>query len=141
MTYGSIYVATTSHLANPEHALKCLREASEFEGPAIVINYAPCTNHGIRGGMANVEQHCKDLANAGYLLLLRFDPRRKADGLNPLQLDSKLPTFDVAPVLKGENRFASLKDIHPEEAALKFPLMVQDLKDRWNRYEKMAAGK
>jgi pyruvate-ferredoxin/flavodoxin oxidoreductase len=88
--------------------------------------------------MATNVKHAKELVEAGYLVLLRYDPRRKAAGQNPLQLDSKKPKFDLAPLLQGENRFAALKDIYPKEAELKFPLLLQDLKEHWEYYEKMA---
>jgi pyruvate-ferredoxin/flavodoxin oxidoreductase len=138
MTYGNIYVATTCHLADPEHALKCIREAREYPGPSLVITYTPCISHGIRKGMGTTMQHAKDLVKSGYLLLLRYDPRRKAQGKNPLQLDSKKPTFSLDPLVGEESRFASLKDIYPSEAEKKYPLLVEDLRRRYEYYEKMA---
>jgi pyruvate-ferredoxin/flavodoxin oxidoreductase len=141
MTYGNIYVAMTCHLADPEHALKCIREAREYKGPSIVINYSPCISHGIKKGLATTVQHAKDLVDSGYLLLLRYDPRRKGEGKNPLQLDSKRPNFSITPLTGGENRFASLKDIYPAEAEKKYPQLVEDLKNRYEYYARMAAAK
>jgi pyruvate-ferredoxin/flavodoxin oxidoreductase len=141
ITYGNIYVATTCHLADPEHALKCVREAREYKGPSIVINYSPCISHGIKKGLGVTMQHAKDLVSGGYLLLLRYDPRRKAEGKNPLQLDSKKPAFSISPLIKEENRFASLSDIYPEEADKKYPQLLEDLKSRYEYYARMAAGK
>jgi pyruvate-ferredoxin/flavodoxin oxidoreductase len=80
------------------------------------------------------------LVKSGYLLLLRFDPRRKADGKNPLQIDSKPPVFSIEPLVKGENRFAALQDIFPKEAAKKYPQLVEDLKARYEYYARMAAA-
>jgi len=137
MTYGNVYVGMTCHLADPEHALKCIKEAREYNGPAIVINYAPCINHGIKKGMASTPQHAKELLKAGYIILYRYDPRRKAEGKNPLQLDSKEPDYNLEPIFKGENRFASLKDIYPKQAEIKRPLLKQDLKKRYDYYANM----
>ena len=138
ISYGNVYVGMTCHLADPEHALKCIKEAREYNGPAIVINYSPCINHGIKKGMNSTPQHAKELLKAGYLILYRYDPRRKAQGKNPLQLDSKEPDFNLDPLFNGENRFASLKDIYPKEAAIKRPLLQQDLKNRYNYYANLA---
>lgn len=138
MTYGNIYVASTCALANPEHALKCIREASEYNGPSIVVNYAPCISHGIKKGLSSTPQHAKDLVKSGYVLLYRYDPRRAAEGKNPLQLDSKQPDFTIDALVKEESRFASLKDIYPSEAAKKYPQLKADLEARYARYAKMA---
>jgi pyruvate-ferredoxin/flavodoxin oxidoreductase len=134
ITYGNIYVAMTSHLADPEHALKCIKEAKEYKGPSLVINYAPCISHGIKAGLAHTPKHAKNLLDAGYNILYRYDPRRRAEGKNPFQLDSKKPSFDVTAVLEGENRYAALKEIYPKEAEVKYPLLVEDLKKRYNYY-------
>ena len=138
MTYGNIYVATTCHLADPEHALKCIREAREYNGPSIVINYSPCISHGIRKGLATTMKHAKDLVKAGYLILLRYDPRRREQGKNPLQLDSKRPDFSILPLISEESRFAALQEIYPDEAAKKQPQLLEDLKSRYEYYARMA---
>ena len=138
MTYGNVYVANTCALANPDHALKCIREAAEYEGPSIVINYAPCISHGIKKGMQSTPQHAKDLVKAGYIILYRYDPRRADEGKNPLQLDSKAPNFTIDPLVKEESRFASLKDLYPSEAATKQPQLMHDLERRYARYANMA---
>lgn len=136
MTYGSVYVASTCMLADPEHALKCIREAGSYKGPSLVINYAPCISHGIKQGLSYTPQHARELLQSGYILLYRYDPRRTLEGKNPLQLDSKKPDFSLAPLFKGESRFASLKDIYPKEAEIKQPQLVEDLKKRYEYYAK-----
>jgi pyruvate-ferredoxin/flavodoxin oxidoreductase len=141
ITYGNIYVAMTCHLADPEQALRAVKEATEYQGPSIVINYAPCISHGIRKGLATTVAHAKELVKSGYLLLLRYDPRKGAEGKNPLTLDSKKPNFSIAPLVKGENRFAALPDIFPKEAEKKHPQLVEDLKSRYEYYARMAAQK
>ena len=141
ITYGNVYVANTCALANPDHALKCVREASEYDGPAIIINYTPCISHGIKKGLNSGPGHAKDLVKSGYLLLYRYDPRRKDEGKNPLQLDSPKPTFDSTPMFEDEIRFSSLKDIYPTEAEKKRPQLIDDLKRRYQYYAEMAASK
>jgi pyruvate-ferredoxin/flavodoxin oxidoreductase len=140
MTYGNVYVASTCALSNPEHALKCIREATAYEGPSIVVNYSPCISHGIKKGLQYGPQHAKELVKAGYVLLYRYDPRRAAAGKNPMQLDSGQPDFKIAPLVAGENRFAALVDIYPSEAEKKHPQLVEDLKQRYEFYRKMAAS-
>jgi len=138
MTYKNIYTASTCLLADPAQALKALTEAKEYNGPALIINYSPCINHGIKKGLGSGPKHCKDLVKAGYVCLYRYDPRRAAAGKNPFQLDSKEPDYDLAALIKGENRFAALKDIYPKEAEVKFPMLLNDLKNRYNGYKKLA---
>ncbi|OHT14860.1 pyruvate:ferredoxin oxidoreductase A [Tritrichomonas foetus] len=138
ITYGNVYVASTCALANPEHALKCIREAREYNGPACVINYTPCISHGIKKGMSSLPQHAKELVKSGYLLLYRHDPRRRQEGKNPLQLDSPKPDYNINPLISDESRFASLADIYPKEAETKRPQLVEDLKKRYEYYARMA---
>jgi pyruvate-ferredoxin/flavodoxin oxidoreductase len=80
------------------------------------------------------------LIKSGYVLLYRYDPRRKEEGKNPLQLDSPKPDFSIAPLIVGENRFASLIDLYPSEAEKKHPQLIEDLKQRYEYYYKMAHG-
>ena len=141
MTYGNIYTASTCLLADPAQALKALVEAEEYDGPALIVNYAPCINHGVKKGLGTGASHCKDLVKAGYIVLYRYDPRRVAAGKPGLQLDSKEPTYELAPLVKAENRFASLIDLYPQEAKIKHPLLIQDLKRRYNYYLKLSKGK
>jgi pyruvate-ferredoxin/flavodoxin oxidoreductase len=140
MTYGNVYVASTCALANPGHALRCIREAADYNGPSIVVNYSPCISHGIKQGMKETPQHTKKLVKSGYVLLYRYDPRRRKEGKNPLQLDSPKPDFSLAPLVIGENRFASLVDLYPSEAEKKHPQLIEDLKERYEYYYKMAHG-
>jgi pyruvate-ferredoxin/flavodoxin oxidoreductase len=141
ITYGNIYVASTCLLADPAQALKAVIEATEYEGPSLIINYSPCINHGIKKGLGTGPNHCKDLVKGGYILLYRYDPRRAAEGKVPLQLDSKQPEFSIAPLLKGENRFSALVDLYPGQAEAKHPQLVADLKRRYEYYLKLSQGK
>lgn len=138
MTYQNIYVGSTCLLANPAHALKVVQEAASYEGPSLILNYAPCINHGIDGGLTATPKHCKDLVNSGYITLYRYDPRKATAGGNPFQLDSKKPTFNIDPLIKEEVRFRSLEQSYKELATLKRGQLVEDLKSRWEKYSKMA---
>ncbi|MDD5862544.1 MAG: pyruvate:ferredoxin (flavodoxin) oxidoreductase [Prevotella sp.] len=125
-TYGYIYVAQIAMGADNAQTLKAIREAEAYPGPSLVIAYAPCINHGIKGkdfdgkgkrGM-NRSQHEEALAvECGYWHLWRFNPELAKEGKNPFQLDSKEPQWDnFQKYLQGEVRFASLKKARPEEA-------------------------
>lgn len=138
MTYRNVYTASTCLLADPNQALKAVVEAKEYNGPALIINYSPCINHGVKKGLGTTPSHCKDLVKSGYLVLYRYDPRRVAQGKNPFQLDSKDPNYDLSPLLKGESRFAALKDLYPKEAEIKYPELLSDLKSNYEKYKDLA---
>jgi len=133
MTYKNIYVASTCLLANPGQALKAIKEATEYKGPSLVINYSPCINHGIKKGLTSGPQHCKDLVKSGYVLLFRYNPTT-----GKVTLDSKKPDFELSRVLKTENRFTALTDLFPKEAKAKFPQLKADLMNRYNKYAQLA---
>ena len=124
-TYGYVYVAQVAMGADNAQTLKAIREAEAYHGPSLVIAYAPCINHGIKGKEAdgkkrsmNRSQHEEELAVAcGYWHLWRYNPELANEGKNPFQLDSKEPKWeDFRNYLLGEVRFASLKKARPEEA-------------------------
>ena len=105
MTYGYVYVAKVALGADFNQCMKAFIEAESYSGPSIIIAYSPCINHGIKGGMKNSLLSAELAVNSGYWELLRFDPRKKELGENPLQIDSKKPTLDLAEFTKTENRF------------------------------------
>ena len=116
MTYGNVYVASIALGANYMQAIKAFVEADAYPGPSIVIAYCPCINHGIRAGMGNSIVEERKAVKSGYWPLYRYDPRRKAQGLQPLQLDSSAPDF-----INGEDRYVDLKMLDAEEAAVLQP--------------------
>lgn len=140
MSYGYIYVAQVSMGADPAQTLKAIREAEAYPGPAIVIAYCPCLEHGIKGGMANSQLEQKRAVECGYWNLYRFDPRRKQAGENPFVLDSKDPTGDLKAYLKSERRYASLMDSFPERAERLYDKTVQDAADRLASYKRRLNG-
>lgn len=108
MSYGYVYVAQVAQGANQAQLLKALLEAESYHGPSLIIAYAPCINHGIKGGMSIAQTEEKKAVDAGYWHLFRFDPRLALDGKNPFQLDSKAPTMDYEDFIMGEVRYNSL---------------------------------
>ena len=140
MQYGYVYVAQVAMGANYNQTLKAFQEAESYNGPAIIIAYAPCINHGIKkkGGMANAMQEMKDAVAAGYWHLFRYDPRLADQGKNPFQMDSKAPTQDYIQFLQGETRYASLKISFPERADTLFAKAEADAKEKYEKLAKRA---
>ena len=137
MSYGHVYVAYVSHGASQAQLLKAMREAEAYKGPSIVIAYSPCINHGVRKGMGKSQIEAKLAVECGYWTLLRFDPRRAEEGLNPLQIDSKEPNWDLYDeYLMGETRYAQLKNINPEKAEALLAINKAEAKRRYEMYQK-----
>ncbi len=138
MSYGYVYVAQIAQGADYNQCVKALVEAESYPGPSIVIAYAPCINHGIKGGMNMAQTEEKRAVAAGYWHLFRFDPRRTAEGLNPFQLDSKAPTADYQEFIKSEVRYNRLSRTNPERAAKLFEKAAKDAADKYAKLAKMA---
>jgi pyruvate-ferredoxin/flavodoxin oxidoreductase len=136
MTYGYVYVASVAMGANKNQLLKALIEAESYQGPSLVIAYAPCINHGINMGRSQHEE--KRAVDTGYWVLYRFDPRRKEKGENPFVLDSKEPKGDFREFLMGEVRYSSLTRTFPENAEALFKKAEEDMKKRYELYKEMA---
>ena len=137
-SYGYVYVAQVAMGANMNQLIKALQEAESYDGPSLIIAYAPCINHGIRGGMGTSIAQEKKAVETGYWHLYRFDPRRKEEGKNPFILDSKEPTKPFMDFLNSEVRYTSLKVTFPEIADELFKAAEQDAKERYEKYKKMA---
>ena len=102
--------------ADYNQCIKAIAEAESYHGPSLIIGYAPCINHGIKGGMSIAQTEEKKAVEAGYWHLYRYDPRLAAEGKNPFQLDSKAPTKDYKDFIMGEVRYNSLARANPERA-------------------------
>ena len=140
MSYGYVYVAHVAMGADYNQCIKAIHEAESYHGPSIIIGYAPCINHGIKGGMSIAQTEEKKAVQAGYWHLYRFDPRLKAEGKNPFILDSKAPTADYKDFIMGEVRYNALARQNPERAEKLFGKAVQNAKDRYDyllRYAKL----
>lgn len=120
MSYGYVYVAQVAMGSNYQQTLKALVEAESYDGPSLIIAYAPCINHGIRAGMGKSMTEMKKAVDSGYWNMLRFDPRLAAEGKNPLSIDSKAPTASFSDFIMGEVRYSSLKLEFPERAKTLF---------------------
>jgi pyruvate-ferredoxin/flavodoxin oxidoreductase len=120
MSYGYIYVAQVAMGADMNQCVKAIQEAESYNGPSLVIGYAPCINHGIRKGMSKAMEEEKLAVQSGYWHLFRFDPRKALEGKNPFTLDSKAPTKEYQEFIMGESRYINLKKQNPERAAKLF---------------------
>ena len=116
MSYGYVYVAQVAMGADMNQLLKALTEAEAYHGPSLVIGYAPCEMHGVKGGMQNCQQEMKRAVDAGYWQMFRYNPQLKAEGKNPLTVDSKAPTADYREFITSETRYSRLAQQFPERA-------------------------
>ena len=140
-TYGYVYVAQIAMGADNAQTLKAIREAEAYPGPSLIIAYAPCINHGIKGTKKmkrsmGTSQREEELAVAcGYWHLWRYDPRLTDEGKNPFQLDSKAPNWEeFQDFLMGEVRYSSVAKAYPEEAAELFSQAEKMAKLRYQAY-------
>ena len=138
MSYGYIYVAQVAMGADMNQCLKAIREAESYDGPSIIIGYAPCIAHGIRKGMGWIMEEEKAAVQSGYWNLFRYDPRRAKNGENPLVIDSKAPTKDYKEFLMGETRYINLEKKNPERAAKLFNNAADDAKAKYERLKKLS---
>ena len=140
MSYGYVYVAQVAMGANMNQTLKAIAEAEAYHGPSLIIGYAPCEMHSIKGGMTNCQSEMKKAVECGYWNLFRFNPALKAEGKNPFTLDSKAPTGDFQQFLLGENRYASLKLSFPEKAQELYEKAARDARERYESYLRLTEG-
>ncbi len=127
MSYGYVYVAQVSMGADMNQCLKAFREAESYHGPSLIICYAPCINHGIKGGMGVSQLEEKKAVEAGYWHLYRFDPRQE----EAFKLDSKEPTAAYRDFIMNEVRYSSLTRAFPERAEKLFAEAEQNAAARY----------
>ena len=138
MSYGYVYVAQVCMGADKNQVLKAIAEAESYQGPSLIIGYAPCINHGIRIGMGNSQLEAKRASECGYWAMYRYNPTLVGTEKNPFVLDSKEPTADFKEFLMGEVRYASLAKAFPEAADALFEKTHKDAMDRLAGYKKLA---
>ena len=138
MTYGYVYVAHIAMGADYNQCIKAITEAESYNGPSLIIAYAPCINHGIKGGMSIAQTEEKKAVESGYWHLYRFDPRLKAEGKDPFILDSKAPTKDYKEFIMGEVRYNALARQNPERAERLFSNAVKNAADRYDYLKRLA---
>ena len=138
-TYGYVYAAQIAMGANQEQTLKAIREAEAYDGPSIIIAYAPCINHGLKAGMGKAQDEERRAVECGYWHLWRYNPMLEAEGKNPFTLDSKEPNWDLFQAfLDGEVRYASVKKQYPTEADELFKAAKENAQWRYNNYRRLA---
>ncbi|MBF8982895.1 pyruvate:ferredoxin (flavodoxin) oxidoreductase [Lutibacter sp. B2] len=137
-TYGYVYVAQVGMGADKNQFMKALTEAESYNGPSIIIAYAPCINHGIREGMGRTQANIKQAVDCGYWHLYRYNPMLKEEGKNPFILDSKEPKESFREFLDGQVRYTSLKKGFPEMAEELFEKAEKEAKEKYEEYKKKA---
>ena len=137
MTYGNIYVAQVALGANMNQTVQALAEAEAYDGPALVICYSHCIAYGIDMSKGLLE--AKKAVQSGRWILYRFNPALKAQGLNPLKVDSGEPIIPLADYLGGETRFKNLAKMNPERAAALTKIAEEEYAYKRKLYKQLAA--
>ncbi|MEG2574343.1 MAG: thiamine pyrophosphate-dependent enzyme, partial [Bacteroides sp.] len=138
-TYGYVYCAQIAMGADQAQTLKAIREAEAYDGPSIIIAYAPCINHGLKAGMGKAQAEEAAAVACGYWHLWRYNPSLEAEDKNPFTLDSKEPVWeDFKNFLKGEVRYSSVMKQYPAEADELFQAAEDNAKWRYNNYKRLA---
>ena len=135
MSYGYVYVAQCAMGADNNQVLKAMVEAESYNGPSLVICYAPCINHGIKGGMGIAQLEEKKAVEAGYWNIFRYDPRLADEGKNPFMLDGKAPSASYRDFIMGEVRYNSLTRSFPERAEKLFEKAEKVAADKYAHLE------
>ena len=132
MSYGYVYVAQIALGANPAQTVKVISEAEAYNGPSLIIGYAPCELHGVKGGMNHCQDEMKSAVKAGYWNLFSFNPALKAEGKNPFVLTSKPGDGTYQAFLNNETRYTSLTRSFPERAEVLFKASEKAAADRYD---------
>lgn len=139
MSYGYVYVAQCAMGADNNQVLKAMVEAESYNGPSLVICYAPCINHGIKGGMTRTQTVGKEAVACGYWHLWHYNPQLEAEGKNPFVLDSKEPDWTkFREFLMKEVRYSSLQKSFPTEAEELYKAAEENAKWRYNTYKRLS---
>lgn len=138
MTYGYVYVAQVGMGADKNQLLKAIVEAESYDGPSVIISYAPCINHGLRKGMGKTQDNTKEAVDCGYWQLYRYNPMLKEEGKNPFSLDSKAPTTSFRDFLMDQVRYSSLLKEFPDDGDRLFKQAEIDAMERYTIYKKMS---
>ncbi len=138
MTYGYVYVASIGMGANKQQTLKAMVEAESYDGPSLILCYAPCINHGIKKGMGRSQEETRLAVESGYWPLFRYNPAVAAEGKNPFTLDSKEPNGKLREFLSGEVRYAALEKTFPEEAKRLVAKLETEYAQRYERLKRLA---
>ena len=138
MSYGYVYVAQIAMGADQNQTLKAIREAEAYHGPSLIIGYAPCEMHSIKGGMVNCQAEMKKAVDCGYWNMFRYNPALKAEGKNPFTVDSKVPaTEGYRAFLMNEARYSALTRSFPARAEELFSESEELAKERYAHLMKL----
>ncbi|MGF7060259.1 pyruvate:ferredoxin (flavodoxin) oxidoreductase [Brassicibacter mesophilus] len=137
-SYGYVYVAQVAMGADKNQFMKALIEAESYDGPSLIIAYAPCINHGIKEGMGRTQNQEKRAVESGYWHLYRYNPVLKEEGKNPFVLDSKEPSASFKDFINSEVRYTSLIKTFPEIADELFDKAEKEAKERYENYRRLA---
>ena len=139
MSYGYVYVAQVAMGASPVQYMNAIKEAEAYDGPSLIIAYAPCINHGLKAGMGLSQKEEKLAVECGYWQLYRYNPMLEEQGKKAFSLDSKEPDWSkFQGFLQGEVRFSSLSKLYPERAAELLEKTEEFAKIRYNNYKKLS---
>ncbi|MDD6800915.1 MAG: pyruvate:ferredoxin (flavodoxin) oxidoreductase [Firmicutes bacterium] len=138
MSYGYVYVAQIAMGADMNQTIKAIQEAEAYPGPSIIIGYAPCEMHGLKGGMTNCQSEMKKAVEAGYWQMFRYNPALKAEGKNPLTVDCKEPTASYVDFIQSETRYSRLAIAFPERANELFAKAEKAAKAKFERLNRMS---
>ena len=136
MSYGYVYVAQVAMGANQKQTLDAILEAEAYHGPSLIIGYAPCEMHGVKGGMSNCQNEMKRAVESGYWQLFRFNPAKKEAGQNPFSLDSKDPTQSYQDFIRSEVRYTQVARAFPERAEKLFACAEEAAKEKLENLKK-----
>ena len=139
MSYGYIYVAQIAQGADMNQMIKAFVEAEAYPGPSLIIAYAPCINHGVKGGLKNAQAEEKKAVESGYWHLFRFNPLLAEEGKNPFILDSKEPKGSYQDFIMGEVRYNRLSRSNPDRAKELFDKAEKDAKAKYEALAERAA--
>ena len=135
MSYGYVYVAQVGMGADKNQLMRALLEAEAYDGPSLIICYAPCINHGLKKGMGKSQQNIKDAVESGYWHLYRYNPELKKSGKNPFKLDSAEPTRSFRDFIMGQIRYSSLLKEFPGVADKLLTLSEEDARHKYETYK------
>ena len=133
MSYGYVYVAQVAMGANAAQTLKAIQEAEAYHGPSLIIGYAPCEMHSIKGGMQNCQKEMKKAGDCGYWNMFRFNPAAE----KKFTLDSKAPAGGYQEFLMNEARYSRLTREFPERATVLFAKNEENAKERYEHLLKL----
>jgi len=138
MSYGYVYVSQVGIGADKNQLIKAVSEAEKYQGPSLIICYAPCITHGLKKGMGKTQENIKDAVDAGYWHLYRYNPELKKEGKNPFTLDSKAPTASFKEFIMGQVRYSSLEKGSPQIASRLFAVAEENANERYESYRRLA---